>query len=207
MPNKIAVLTIALVALVAVVGAMAYLGLSQAPTQEQQEQGGQGMREEQPAATVPLPEPTISEIDTSDWKVYFNDKYRFQVKYPSDWEIKESDKSDRSIGLVAPSDKFSAFSITELENPERLTLDEWYEKSTVIQGRPTIFFANGKLINLNGDKAYRVDSELEPPELMFVVFTASPQRHILILRAWAETKDDIIILEKILSTFRFIREE
>ncbi len=106
MPKKITIITIGAIALV-VVGAAVYLGLSQAPTQEQQKQGGQGMREEQqPVAT--LPEPTSPEIDTSDWKTYRNEKYGFEVRYPNDWQLSPySDEGEQIFFPIGGLDPYS----------------------------------------------------------------------------------------------------
>ena len=39
--------------------------------------------------------PAISddmEIDTSDWLTYRNEEYRYEMKYPKDWSVKENDE-------------------------------------------------------------------------------------------------------------------
>jgi hypothetical protein len=47
----------------------------------------------QPSQTPTISQPTQAPqqkqepIDTSNWKTYRNEKYRFEVKYPKDWEI------------------------------------------------------------------------------------------------------------------------
>lgn len=33
-------------------------------------------------------------LDTSDWQVYRNDKFGFEVRYPRDWEVKDFSKFD-----------------------------------------------------------------------------------------------------------------
>jgi len=49
-----------------------------------------------PAAKTEAPpsstetQPQTEEIDTSAWKTYYNDKFAFKVKYPSDWEVTET---------------------------------------------------------------------------------------------------------------------
>ncbi|HHH12564.1 MAG TPA: hypothetical protein ENJ77_01660 [Candidatus Moranbacteria bacterium] len=31
---------------------------------------------------------TLGQIDTSDWQTYVNTKYRFEIKYPRDWDVR-----------------------------------------------------------------------------------------------------------------------
>jgi hypothetical protein len=95
--NIVLITTITAIALIGLVGALAYLGFSQVPRDE--EQGGQGMREEQPVGTLPeLPEvpvvqpkePTITEpTDTSDWKTYRNEEYGFEMRYPGNYYVSD----------------------------------------------------------------------------------------------------------------------
>lgn len=61
--------------------------------------GGQGEKETvQGTSASRLPsQPSITEIDTSAWKTYRNEKYGFEVRYPSDWSIQ-----DYKEGVIAP---------------------------------------------------------------------------------------------------------
>ena len=37
-----------------------------------------------------VPDDDVSEIDTSDWKVYQNEEYGFEMKYPEDFSFWEA---------------------------------------------------------------------------------------------------------------------
>lgn len=78
MPKKIAIIALLVIAIIAVAGAATYI------VQQRQEKGAERVRQvEEPVATLPK----IPEIDTSDWKVYRNEKYGFEVRYPREWQI------------------------------------------------------------------------------------------------------------------------
>lgn len=145
--------------------------------------------------------------ETANWKIYRNEEYGFEMRYPSDWSVEEKNSYRGVVRLYNPKSSFTSFEVVTGINPDRLTLDEWFTKSTVIQGRPTIE-ASAKPITINSVKFYKLDSGLlEFPNPVFKAFTSNPQRQILIIVANAETRNDIIVLERILSTFRFFDEQ
>ena len=39
---------------------------------------------------------------TKDWKVYKNNQYEFELKYPSDWEIKDVNRDGVAISIIPP---------------------------------------------------------------------------------------------------------
>ncbi len=79
--------------------------------------------------------------ETADWKVYRNEKYRYEIKYPNDWNSPiESGDTDALTGNYSGFFKigniFLAFSIDVYENDKNLSLKEWwgqefYEKFNV----------------------------------------------------------------------------
>lgn len=87
--------------------------------------------------------------DTATWKIYRNDKFSYEVKYPSDWEIVEAkqrigtesvwtgsilieeEKEIQKVSFVNKSGKFSQgwFEIRVLENPDRSDLSQWMARN------------------------------------------------------------------------------
>ena len=58
-----------------------------------------------PTPTQPQATSTRSQIDTSDWKTYRNEKYGFEVKYPGDWKVVDS--GALPIGFCSKDDTYS----------------------------------------------------------------------------------------------------
>ncbi|MFA5030839.1 MAG: hypothetical protein WC495_04580 [Patescibacteria group bacterium] len=83
-----------------------------------------------------------SDVDTSNWFTYTNEEYGFLIKYPSDWSTEDtkiwSESLTRVVGFYKnsttqtypSSDKpLDAYiSITKLNNPNHLTLQEYFNK-------------------------------------------------------------------------------
>ncbi|MDP2655831.1 MAG: hypothetical protein Q8P17_04955 [bacterium] len=132
----------------------------------------------------------------SDWKTYTNTKYGIQIQYPKEWNLLPS-------GTVQNPKTKSDFAFVENPNPKKLPLDEWFKEETIIGGRATIN-ASARVIMINGVKAYRLDSELPPPSIYFeIVGIADARNRIFSIIADSNSKKDNIVLEQILSTFKF----
>ena len=85
MPKKILFITLLIVILTASL-ATAALYIKNKATQSQKESTISPFVE--PKAIAPGTTPTeLSEIDTSNWKIYRNEEYGFEIKYPESWRI------------------------------------------------------------------------------------------------------------------------
>lgn len=144
-----------------------------------------------------------AEGDTSDWKTYRNEKYEFEVKYPISWQNDANNSA--SVGIdtrirIFNLPVWSSFEIMKNNNDRKLTLDEWV--------RELIIIAKGELsaevITINGFKAYKLKSELEPSNTLFYVVITDKNNKIFTLYAYSGDADDNKTLEQILSTFKFI---
>lgn len=66
------------------------------------------------------------EIDTSDWKVYRNEEYGFEIDYPKNSMLRES-VEDGYILFTNPG--YGAYGISIIENPKKISLKEWLNTS------------------------------------------------------------------------------
>jgi hypothetical protein len=77
---------------------------------------------------VETEKPKIEE-ETANWKIYRNEEYGFEIKYPEVWEVKEYSKRDISF-LAPPLAEFPdvqdvMIQVKILENPEELSTRQW----------------------------------------------------------------------------------
>lgn len=95
------------------------------------------------------------EIDTSQWKVYKNEKYGFEFKYPKEWIIK-SYNSNHTYVLFSEQwrgkFKHPFIEINIKPNPKKLTIREFYNGTNDINlfTRSNNKYFTGKL----GEKIY-----------------------------------------------------
>lgn len=117
-------------------------------------------------------------LDTSKWKIYINDLYKYSIKYPSDWEIITEDKKwvtefspigedyyiegEPKIGVIrisaAPDVKFDS---SKYPNTQQVIIDgqSAYKQSNGYLGEVVIYFhINGIPISLVNDVSPAVTS-------------------------------------------------
>ncbi|KKT41258.1 MAG: hypothetical protein UW30_C0010G0014 [Candidatus Giovannonibacteria bacterium GW2011_GWA2_44_13b] len=95
--------------------------------------------------------PTNSQIDTSTWKTYRNEKYGFEVKYPSNWQISERNMEGLNpfVVLGNPLEGLKVFVIYIFfkPNPNKLSSEDYV--SGVLDKSDKEFQKTGIGVNLN----------------------------------------------------------
>jgi len=114
--TPIAIIIVIVVGLLAIGGVLAYQYYWQAPEKE--------IIEETPEETP--------KDETAGWKTYRNTKYRYEIKYPNDWDSPiESGDRDALTGNYSgflKNGTILGFSIDVYDNDKNLSLKEWWEQ-------------------------------------------------------------------------------
>jgi hypothetical protein len=97
-----------------------------------------------------------SQIDRTNWELYRNDAFGFEMKYPGLWGVSLSTGSMESVNLHAPQEvgkpnRLVQFIVQRGINPNGLSIKKWYTEQlkrlkatpppaidTILGGRPTI---------------------------------------------------------------------
>ena len=141
-----------------------------------------------------VPDDDISEIDTSDWKVYQNKEYGFEMKYPEDfsfWEALNSPKIPEIIDIgFRPDDlQGSVLIITILNIP----LQELSTHEHSVYGDPTN--ERVKIDNLAGTKFSGYCSKM---------IGVQKGEHTFFFSSHLMREKEAVIFDQMLSTFKFI---
>jgi len=155
------------------------------------------------------------EVDTSDWKVYRNEKFGFEVKYPQEWfhQVTGGSKltpagimfSDESLEFYSPApgiypEKF--INVVLYRTPE--TIDE-YVSNDLVARRADIEFQ--KEIQISGQRGILTKSILSNTIIYLAAHTKKGE-FIYIFESRIPNKDVYFeveeVFKKILSSFKFI---
>src|SRR6185369_17200399 len=153
----------------------------------------------------------------ADWKTYSNDKYGFEIKYPSfdtDSKVETYNSSEEANLKVTYLDKSDnnykeSFDIDVSTNPKNLTLSQWFESFVDVN---SALLSNGsfKLQKLeSGGEMYVLDKPFpanwDGGPVSGLAYIMSPDKKYVF--SLAQSQDGIIsvqdYLPQILSTFKF----
>ncbi|MBU0975599.1 hypothetical protein KJ918_02265 [Patescibacteria group bacterium] len=142
--------------------------------------------------------------ETADWETYRNEEYRYEIKYPEDWESKErglasalghrdviwiqSDKDSFSVDVW----DFSVYSYNQLTEPPPggIDPDTIEKKETTINGQPATELSY-VAVGDGGSGAWRVkEIFVQKNQLLYIIKSCDSKK-----------------CDKILSTFKFIELE
>ncbi|MFH1648470.1 MAG: PsbP-related protein [Patescibacteria group bacterium] len=163
------------------------------------------------------PETIESEVNTSDWKVYKNEEYGFEVRYPKDWVLNYRDKAaarDAIITLTSPQTKNAIETALQnkiIEVPsadisfyvieEKGSLYTYFENRIKMSGYN--FIPERKEFSFNGYDAFKI---IEGGfGQYFVLYIKKNNKIYRILFENRETEKDLNSFEnQIISSFKFI---
>jgi hypothetical protein len=99
--------------------------------------------------------------DTSNWKIYRNEKHGFELKYPEAWSVHMGTGTGEEIIAIrklprgTEPDASLTLAIQKNQNPKKLSIDEWFAEHikllnaspeltghVTLGGRPAVFMEN-----------------------------------------------------------------
>jgi len=154
MNKKTALIAFLALIVISVIGLSAYLLQGTSKQQKELTPGLPEVSKKIPSSTEPTVPPQ-PEINTSDWKVYRNEEYGFEVRYPSNWKFWEDYSQVVTIvdffgpGLEKSPEINYHFGIQIYSLGKASNLREWVEnfypepekvtiENTIINGYPAV---------------------------------------------------------------------
>lgn len=157
------------------------------------------------------------QIDTSNWKIYRNEKYGLELRYPSSWSIYTQKNNYVSWLPVGAGPEYPVF-LAELwiwNNPDKLSLQDFYsniEKMQKIQGNDRLIYnwfeldENYKEIMIGNKGAILFPSPIGMIGSSTIVIPLG--EYIIDLNVTSGEKiSSEGLLQEILSTLRFFNQE
>ncbi len=155
-----------------------------------------------------------TEIDTSDWKVYRNEEYRFEVRYPEKWKVEQVDNNyyfisqKRGLGLVAGKIirifdlKISYYkSLSQLKSvyggEDILNLEDWLTKKSFVKKESIL------TNNYSGQRGYF--TEAMDSNDFFYIETNNRKIIVAEINLSGEPEDDKKIAEGIVLSLKFVK--
>ena len=148
--------------------------------------------------------------ETADWKIYKNEEYGYEIKYPTNYLLSDGSKN-HSIILISPWEFIEpmfqgkiGLSITILETTPFLNIESWKKKSS---GN---FWASEEELIINGKKALLVKGYNGDGNDRVVIFDSNKTYEIgcrynyLISREESPNKEFLKTFDQIISTFKFV---
>lgn len=139
--------------------------------------------------------------DISGWKTYKDEKLGFEFEYPGGWGA-STDKLELGsmvyigdLKNLGPEGMGNVVAFDINQNSQFITLDEWIKKEVGFEGADKEIIVDGvRTIRRSGK------DEIENEPSVMVVFAKRDE----VFSFSSTGNDDILVLDKILSTFKFI---
>ena len=172
-------------------------------------------RQETQTKPVPTQKSEIPRIDTSDWKTYRNEKYGFEVKYPSTYTLRNWDKypiaQSRSILIRGDKNTDTTIEIVTPQEEKNMPLLGYSGTPYVSYIQDQNRYTKKETISIGDRIAYIFFFKEENPGAVgdwrdtIVVLIKLDGNYLIIKRSPASYVDGEF--EKILSTLRFFHPE
>src|SRR3989338_3917934 len=151
------------------------------------------------------PCPVVAAGDFTGWQTYRNEKYWFEMKYPSDWKYSENNNSDENtffICLNSVADPSCSGGGGMIFVSSNTTLDAQYKSIQPRFAEPYEYKKSEILVS--GHKAYEFVSDNPEATSKAIFIERNPHIYSLILNWHLVRVSNKDILNQILSTFKFI---
>jgi len=166
---------------------------------------------------VEIQEIEIAETETSDWQTFKNEVpgYEFEIKYPSDWGIIRDDVPILAFQpIVSPLPENITITVgLQLLRPGTFSLNNFLKK-------PKEIYINNARYYFEDEAFYHEDLKTPLRVRTFIITNLDSSKVVIIqlmIRGGRQTKDyylpdteisdELNILNKMVSTFRFIEDE